>query len=265
MARPRGTAVGFGMKQTTVSFLPEHSVVRWSDAPSRLSFVTPSSTYHTQQHYVLRIMLSLVFALLLLIGLVRWWPTGPDAPPDLVYSTAGTDRIDIEEIQPTSQSRERRPPPPAPLPPVVVPNTVLDEVPPLDFTDTALPIAPPGEDAERQEGTRADAGATPRPDVNARLLRYVEPDYPRAARRRNLQAEVVIEVQVTAAGRVETATILERTVLDAAGEPVRTVDELGYGLEEAALQAARRCLFRPARAAGEPVPTRTTLTIRFGR
>ena len=221
--------------------------------------------YHSQQRYVLRILTALAGTLLLLIALVRLWPAEWGEPRDIVYSASGTETIQIEEIQPTSQSREKRPPPPAPLPPIVIPNDALDEFEPLDFTDAALPIDEPGEDAERQEGTNAQAVAAQQPDVNARLLRYVEPEYTRAARRDGIQAEVVIEVQVSPQGRVEEATVIRRTLLNDAGDAVQTVDVLGYGLEAAALEAARQCLFRPARANGQPVATRTTLTIRFGQ
>lgn len=204
----------------------------------------------------------LAFTLLLLIGLVRFWPLGPDAPPNVRYSDAGPEAIQIEEIQPTSQPLEKRPPPPAPLPPVVVPNETILEVDPVEFTDATLLIDDPGEDERLQEGADR-AAAAQQPDVNARLLRYVEPEYTRAARRRNVRAQVVIEVQVDEQGRVQSAAILKRMLLGEDGQPARAVDELGYGLEEAALSAAQACLFRPARANGDPVSTRTTLTIRF--
>lgn len=210
-------------------------------------------------------MACLALALLLVIGLVRFWPSWPGGPSDIVYSATTNETIQIEEIQPTSQALEKRPPPPAPLPPVVVPNDAIDEVEPLEFTDSSLPIENPGEDAERQEGTSQRAASAPPPDVNARLLRYVEPEYTRAARRSGTQAEVVIEVEIDAQGRVQSASIIRRKLLGEDGESARVVDELGYGLEEAALAAARQCLFRPARVNGKPVPTRTTLTIRFGQ
>lgn len=226
--------------------------------------VTNRLAYHNRQRYMLRILAALAGTLILLIGLVRLWPAGWGQPSEMLYSASGTEVIQIKEIQPTSQSREQRPPPPAPLPPVVIPNDAIDEFVPLDFTDSALPIDEPGEDADRQEGT-ARAVAAQQPDVNARLLRYVEPEYTRAARRNDVQAEVVIEVEVNAQGRVADATVVRRTLLNEEGNPVATVDKLGYGLEAAALEAARKCLFRPARANGEPVATLTTLTIRFGR
>lgn len=227
--------------------------------------VTSRPASFIQQRYVLRIMASLAFTLLLLIGVVRFWPASPDAPSDAIYNAAGEETIQIEEIVPTSQTREQRPPPPAPLPPVVVPNDVIDAVEPIDFTDAHLPIENPGQDATHQDGTQTRTVAARQPDVNARLLRYVEPEYPQAARRRDVRAEVVIEVNVNPAGQVTSASIVRRTLLGDEDTASRTVDKLGYGLEEAALAAARQCLFRPAQANGEPVATRTTLTIRFSR
>lgn len=207
--------------------------------------------------------MSLAATLLLLIGLVRLWPAGPaDATPRL-YSSRGDEAIQINEIQPTSHAQQRTPPPPAPLPPIVRPNDELIEEEPLDFTDSDLPIEEPDTDDQQQEGI-ADASAGSQPDTNARLLRYVEPDYTRAAREDNVRARVVVEVNVDAQGRVQSATILKRMLLDEDGTPTRVVSRLGYGLEEAALTAAQQCLFRPARADGQPVATRTTLTISFG-
>jgi protein TonB len=225
--------------------------------------LTSRTAYRAQQRYVLRMMGCLVLALSVMIGLVHLWPSW-STDPDVAYSAAGSEVIHIEAIQPTRQSLEQRPPPPAPLPPVVVPDDIVTDIEPLDFTDTALPIEEPGEDDERQEGTSRQATSAQRPDVNARLLRYAEPEYPRAARRRGVEAEVVIEVDIDPQGRVQSAKVVRRMLLGGDGAPPRVVSALDYGLEEAALAAARRCLFRPARAGGEPVSTRTTLTIRFG-
>ena len=218
---------------------------------------------HRRHHaYSTRVLACLVAALLLAIGLVRFWPTW-DRTPEVVYSSRGTEAIQIEEIQPTSQSQEKKPPPPAPLPPVVVPNDAIVEDDPIEFEDANLIAEEVGEDEVDQEGV-AEASAARRPDTNARLLRYVEPDYTRAARRNEVRARVVVEVQVNADGQVEDAAIVDRVLLDEQGQPREQVSQLGYGLEEAALSAARRCLFRPAEANGDPVSTRTTLTISFG-
>ena len=221
-----------------------------------------SRTYRRRDQYPTRVLACLAAALLLTIGLVRFWPTW-ESQDEIVYSSRGTEAIQIEEIQPTSHAREKKPPPPAPLPPVVVPNDALVEDDPIEFEDANLIAEEFGEDEQDQEGV-ANATASRRPDTNARLLRYVEPDYTRAARRNDVRAQVVVEVQVDANGRVQNATIIDRVLLNENGQPKEQVSQLGYGLEEAALSAARRCLFRPAEANGQPVSTRTTLTISFG-
>jgi outer membrane biosynthesis protein TonB len=203
----------------------------------------------------------MVVVLGLTIALVRWWPTGAPPAPTEGFRDRAPDRITLREIQPTSQSEEKNPPPPAPLPPVVVPNDVLvDE--PLTFGDATLQVDTPGDDETLQEG--ADRATTARqPDTDARLLRNVQPNYPTAARDDEVRARIEVEVKVGRNGRVADANIRRRWVLSDGGPP-QPVAELGYGLEEAALTAARRSLFRPARANGRPVSTRKVITFTFG-
>jgi hypothetical protein len=62
---------------------------------------------------------------------------------------------------------------------------------------------------------------------------------------------------------VTTATVLKRWRLSDGGQ-ARPVAQLDYGLEEAALVAARRSRFRPAQQNGRPVASQTTLTFEFG-
>lgn len=199
--------------------------------------------------------------LALCLVLVHGWPAGTGAPSDLPFSDVAQEVIAIEEIVPTSQSLERRPPPPAPIPPVVVPNDRLIEVE-IEWGTSALQIETPGDDAERQEGAADRATASRLPDTGARLLRAVQPGYPAEARKNDVRARVRVEVQVTASGRVSEAVVTGRWRQHEDGE--QPVASLGYGLEDAALNAARRSLFRPAESNGEPVATRTTLTFTFG-
>ena len=66
-------------------------------------------------------------------------------------------------------------------------------------------------------------------------------------------------------GRVEATKVLERFLLGSKkDDPKRAVTLLGYGLEEAALSAAGRWLFRPARKNGTAVRSYHALTFRFG-
>lgn len=181
----------------------------------------------------------------------------------MAYRTTEQEVIDVDEIQPTRQAR-RAPPPPAPPIPVIVPDDVVLEEYELDFSDShLLDLEDPGEDIAETEGTDAVAtgGGT---TVGPKAVRFVEPEYTREARRRRIRAEVVVEVLVDDRGRVQETLIEERFILDREGGSKTPVTELGYGLEEAAVSAAKRWIFRPARENGKPVPSYTTLTFTFG-
>ena len=112
----------------------------------------------------------------------------------------------------------------------------------------------------------AETSQSAAPEIGARQLRIPEPNYTEAARSGDVRAQVEMEVTIAPSGRVKDARILRRVLLsseDGSGTK-RTVEALGYGLEEAALDAARRTLFRPARAGGKAVQSRKTLTLTFG-
>lgn len=223
-----------------------------------------SSEHRHRALYEVRILVGIAAALLVCIGLVKLWPTAPSGSDERIYTTRPHEAIEIDEIRPTRQAR-KAPPPPRPPVPVVVPNDVPLEEVELEFTD-ALPVPDPGDDVEQQEGT-AEEGPPTRlasVEVGPKLVRIHQPDYPRAAKRKGVKAEVVVEVLISERGRVQEATIVERFLLDKEDDPKEPVAQLGYGLEEAALSAARQCLFRPARKNGTPVRSYTTVTLVFG-
>jgi protein TonB len=94
---------------------------------------------------------------------------------------------------------------------------------------------------------QAPAAKVP-PEVMERLLiRRVEPVYPEAARRGNLQGTVVLGVVISEDGAVVNI------------QPVSGPD----GLISAAMDAARWWRFRPYRAQGNPATVETTLSIEF--
>jgi outer membrane biosynthesis protein TonB len=211
--------------------------------------------------YYRRVMGALVAVLLLTIAVVQWWPPPNAQSPPGLFRDRPSERIPIRDIQPTRQSRERTPPPPAPLPPLVVPNDELVEQE-LEMGDADLRVETAGDDAQLQEGTdRATAGR--RPDRDARLLRNVQPNYPSAAREEGVRARIEVEITITENGRVTDARVRRRWLLSES-TPSQPVSDLGYGLEAAALSAARRTLFRPARANGKRVSTRKVITFTFG-
>ncbi len=205
--------------------------------------------------YVARLQLGLVTVLLLLLLAVHRWPSmGPKENRTVTYSAPHT--VFMEEIV---QSRQRRstPPPPAPLPPVIVPKDHLPEEH-LILDDPFPILEDPGDNPEPLPAARE----APVFETAPKPVRIVEPEYPRAARRRRIQAEVVVTVIVDIRGYVLEPGIVERYILhEGVRKPVTGLD---YGLEEAALTAAARWLFRPATRNGEPVRSRHELSFRFG-
>jgi protein TonB len=72
--------------------------------------------------------------------------------------------------------------------------------------------------------------------------------YPEAARSARIQGRIKLDVLVRADGSV--------------GE-VTPLNKLGYGLEETAVRALKRCRFRPGHDGTQPVATRITYTYTF--
>ena len=222
------------------------------------------STYDLRRGYPRRILLSLACTLLLAIALVKWWPASEGTSEPLRYGGRTQERIQMTEVVPSTQ-KLKRPPPPAPLLPVVVPDEiVLDEVE-IDLSDeNLLALSDFSDDDALAEGTTDGQEASAGAARAAKPVRFVEPEYTREARRKRVRAEVVVEVVVDERGRVQEARILERYLLGSDEDPKRPVETLGYGLEEAALAAARRWQFRPALQGGKAVADQTTLTFFFG-
>ena len=222
-----------------------------------------ASEQQYRSHYPTRILASAAGTLLILVLAVRLWPIGQVYDPlHLVYRALEPDVIVLDDIQPTRQLR-RPPPPPAPLPPVIMPEDRILEDPPTfdaDFLplDNALPPdnAVAEESSEAQQVRRADSGPKP--------VRIAEPEYPRAARRRNIRAEVEIRVDIDRQGRVIAHEVTSRYLLGEDGSTREPVTALGFGLEEAAVSAARRWLFRPARKEGQTVRSQYALSVKFG-
>ena len=157
-------------------------------------------------------------------------------------------------------------PPPAPLPPIIVPDDeIIEDEIELDFTDSYLPIDDPGLDQRLTPGDPIGAPtSTARVAVGPKPVRITEPEYTRAAKRKKIRAEVVIEVLIDEKGRVEASKIVERFLLGDGDDPKQPVALIGYGLEDAAMNAAARWLFRPARKNGTPVRSRHEVTFKFG-
>ncbi len=222
--------------------------------------------YEQFHAYHLRLLVAIVCAELALLAAIWWWPRlDRDRVDDTIYNTRAQEVIAIEEIQPTRQF-QKPPPPPPPLIPVIVPDDIIIEDE-LDIDDVYLRLEQYADELfqESQEGLPGAGQSSPAPEVGPKPLRFVEPEYTRAARRRQVRAEVIVEVLVDEKGLVREATIVERFLYEGTDdEQKEVVPELRYGLEESALAAARRWMFQPARQNGQPVKSYTTLTFSFG-
>ncbi|MEM6784954.1 MAG: energy transducer TonB [Bacteroidota bacterium] len=227
------------------------------------------SIHHDPVAHRIRGLAALAASLALVCAVFTFWPKDLLAPADApVYDVTAPELVVLEEIAQTVQAPPPPPPPPTLLPPVEVPDDVeiLDEE--LDFEEPTLDL--PTEitipDAPVREATPAPAPAAPalveRPQRSPSRLMISPPPYPDAARRAGVQARVRVKVLVTETGQVTEAEIVERLLLR--GDEERAVDAIGYGVEEAALDAARRERFRPARHEGARVRAYTTTVYSFG-
>lgn len=105
------------------------------------------------------------------------------------------------------------------------------------------PKQPP---ADGQENAAGDQEITP-----PKLVKDVNPVYPEAAQAEGIAAEVVLTIDIDATGVVQNALV---TVASEAKS---------YGFEQAALDAAKKLVFEPARLGDNPIPVRITYRFRF--
>jgi protein TonB len=92
------------------------------------------------------------------------------------------------------------------------------------------------------------ADACEEPPMKPKPRGVTQPAYTTAAREANVEGKIRVEVSVAADGSVTSARLL-------AG--------LGYGLDEKALEAARRATFEPGTRCGKPVAATFVIAFRF--
>jgi len=222
------------------------------------------SASRAESHYHIRMLGSILGTLMGLLLLVVIWPVpDPDDASDQIFDTRAREAITLEMIEPTSQIA-KPPPPPAPIPPVEVPDDVVLEEIELDVPDEVS--IDTGEDVTVEAEGPVETGPAfiAQADVSPKPVRFVEPEYSKEARKNKIRARVTVEVLVDEKGRVRESRVIDRFVLGKNDDPPQPVEKLGYGLEEAAEAAAMRWQFRPGRHKGRVVQTYATLTFSFG-
>ena len=86
-------------------------------------------------------------------------------------------------------------------------------------------------------------------DAPPKPKRNIKPDYPKGARQRGEQGDVILEIRVNAEGTVD---------------DVRVATSSGFTeLDEAAIRAAKAAKFSPARSRHGPVASTARLKLQF--
>ena len=131
-----------------------------------------------------------------------------------------------------------RPPEPDQIEPLPEPSHME---PPRTSDEVAK--APSASEATAHAPKQAKVDAPPKP------RKTIRPDYPKGARQRGEQGDVVLEIRVGADGLVD---------------HVYVVESCGHSeLDEAAVRAAKAARFTPAKAGGRSVASTARLTLTF--
>lgn len=112
-------------------------------------------------------------------------------------------------------------------------------------------------------GTGSGEPLAPEVRTPAKMVRVVAPVYTPEAKSKGIKARVNVAVQIDDTGKVAQAKILRMWLIDKKGNETPT-ESLGYGLEESAIVAANRYLFRPAKLNNKPIASNDVLELLFG-
>ncbi|MEX0721481.1 MAG: energy transducer TonB [Balneolaceae bacterium] len=205
-------------------------------------------------------MFSLICSLLLFIIIIHLGPQS-DRPEREYENAYQSEEIFVEDVIVTRQSTAPASPP-KPQPPVPVPNDVIIEEE-IEFPDEDDIFSTNPIQIENDVGKIGDeAGVVGSPERPAGILRIVEPTIPEAAKRQNLKAEIIVSFLVGTQGEVEEVFISEIRLYN--GDSYEVVNDIGYGLLEATMEAAAKWRFRPARDDGKQVKTYVRNNFRIG-
>lgn len=188
---------------------------------------------------------------------------------------AGTTATPDELVEAASQAGEVeasavQQPEPAAAAPVPEPAPAERVTPPVESAAQALTDSGPADEASqpeppRQSPTPAEPAVSSPPSTPVeevapqpaqpvvrppKLVRNAKPQYPAQARLARKAATIVVKVLVGTDGRVQEAALVSKK-------------RIGYGLDEAALRAARRAVFQPATVDGRATSQWTTMVMRF--
>jgi len=217
---------------------------------------------------LLALFISLVVHGLLAVGLVAYLEYAP--APDVV-ATLDLSSVELSFAEEADEQAAVVQMPPAPTPEAVKPRTMERKPPEPKAEKLSAPDPAAAKFREPDEGCperietppkESERSVPPTPPQAAPVAprqakveappqpkRSIRPDYPKGARQRGEQGDVVLEIRVGKDGSVET---------------VRVVSSCGFSeLDEAAVKAARGAKFTPARSGREAVPSTARITLSF--
>ena len=217
-------------------------------------------------------MLSLLFHALLAVGLIAYleYASHPDVLATLDLSSVELSFAEQEQEtaavapSPASVGRTVPSPPQEETPPEVkLEKSFPPEVGEIKFpepeedarlkTEDVVKKVPPEDNSNTQtlkhSNTAPIAPRQARLDAPPKPKRTIRPDYPKGARQRGEQGDVVLEIRVNADGTVD---------------DVKVAISSGFAeLDEAAVKAARTAKFSPARSGHDPVASTARLRLSF--
>lgn len=186
------------------------------------------------------------------------------APGPTAVATLDLSSVDLSFAEDEDETAAVSPTMPAM--PEVEPPKPREEAPPeaeraedpLPPDPTAPKLAEPELERERMETPEIPPPSPPAPAVAPKQAKIdappkphkaIKPDYPKGARQRGEQGDVVLEIRVNAAGIVDRVDVVSPS-----GFPE---------LDEAAVRAARAARFTPAKSGGSAVASTARLTLTF--
>ena len=218
---------------------------------------------------IIAVVASLLIHALLAVGLIAYLEYAPR--PDVLAT------LDLSSVELSFAEQVEETQPVAAMPSAVgraVPSPPQDETPPeikpekpVHHELGEIKFPEPKEDArlktedvkekdERRETEDVKAASAPpvaprqaRLDAPPHPKRNIRPDYPKGARQRGEQGDVILEIRVTAEGTVD---------------DVKVATSSGFAeLDEAAVRAAKTAKFSPARSGREPIASTARLKLQF--
>lgn len=181
----------------------------------------------------IRLERGLIFSLLLMITVFLSSQRIP-LRKKKTYQLSTLTTVAMDIVPKTTQGGLKRPPN-LPQVPIPVEDEYLPEDETIELTDLDLFEDIPLFDGDGTGGSAMVGVGRPRP------IREVIPEYPKSERSKGFAGEVILEILVNATGHVDSVRVLNNTTRS-------------RRLAQAAVDAAKRSQYMPAKRDGRPVP-----------